>query len=141
MIPAMEGPDTATAPGILGLRHVALRVADVARSRAFYERTFGMRATWEPDPENLYLTTGTDVLALHRGDPGAPGAGALDHIGFLVDSDESVDRIAMAAAAAGDRVAKAPRRHRDDSYSAYLEDPDGNLVQVIHVPGLPAVRG
>ena len=38
------------------LAHVALKVRDVARSRAFYERRFGMRPAWTPDPGNAYLT-------------------------------------------------------------------------------------
>jgi catechol-2,3-dioxygenase len=114
-------------------------VTDVARSRAFYERLFGMTALWEPDPDNVYLTTGTDVLALHRdaavGDARDP-AQTLDHAGFLVAARELVDGAAAEAVALGYEVHHAPRLHRDGSYSCYLRDPDGVSVQVIHVPGL-----
>src|SRR3970040_2316753 len=51
--------------GIRGLRHLALKVTDLARSRKFYEEFFGMQVVWEPDPENVYLSSGRDNLALH----------------------------------------------------------------------------
>ena len=58
------------APGIKGLWHLALRVKDVSRSRAFYEGLFGMNVVWAPDPDNLYLSSGRDNLALHQIPPG-----------------------------------------------------------------------
>ena len=53
-------------PDIRGLWHVALRVTDLRRSRAFYEGLFGMQVVWAPDPDNLYLSSGSDNLALHQ---------------------------------------------------------------------------
>ena len=67
-----------------GLRHLALRVADVDRACEFYRRVFGMNVVWQPDPDNAYLSSGCDNLALHRGDAGTAGAQALDHLGFIV---------------------------------------------------------
>lgn len=49
-----------------GLRHLALRVRDVKVSQAFYERLFDMKVVWHPDPDNVYLSTGVDNLALHQ---------------------------------------------------------------------------
>src|SRR5215813_13688197 len=49
-----------------GLRHVALNVTDVAVSVEFYTSLFGMQAVWQPDPENAYLSSGCDNLALHK---------------------------------------------------------------------------
>jgi hypothetical protein len=39
-----------------------------------------MRVVWEPDPDNVYLSSGTDNLALHRA-PAGTTSGALDHLG------------------------------------------------------------
>lgn len=128
--------------GVRGLRHLALRVTDLARSRHFYETLFGMRVVWEPDPENVYLSSGTDNLALHQ----VPAADVpryraekdqlLDHLGFLMDSPASVDRLFAQAERFGASIVKPRRRHRDGSYSFYLADPDGNVVQVLYEPNI-----
>ena len=84
--------------GLQGLWHLALRVRELNRSRTFYETLFGMRVIWHPDPENVYLSSGRDNLALHQIPPSelrdyTPGIGQyLDHLGFIVDSSETVDR-------------------------------------------------
>jgi len=130
-----------TAPsGILGLRHVALRVTDLARSRAFYEGLFGMRPVWQPDPDNLYLSSGMDNLALHQ-IPSAElaeylgrRAQFLDHVGIVVDKPETVDHLFAQAEQVGSPIVHRPKRHRDGSYSCYLADPDGNTIQVLYEP-------
>ena len=54
------------ANSFLGLRHVAINVRDVRKSVDFYTRVMGMSVEWEPDPDNVYLTSGSDNLAIHR---------------------------------------------------------------------------
>ena len=51
---------------LLGLRHVALNVRDPQASKRFYADCFGMSVVWEPDPDNVYMSSGPDNLALHR---------------------------------------------------------------------------
>ena len=58
-------------PLFLGIRHVALNVRDVAESVRFYSDVLGMKLEWMPDPDNAYLTSGQDNLALHRSPAGA----------------------------------------------------------------------
>src|SRR5262245_9100585 len=117
-----------------GLRHLALRVADPQASKRFYSRFFGMTVVWEPDPDNVYLSSGWDNLALHRASPS--GSGALDHLGFVVDSKEEIDRLADHFGQQGVTIAAAPRDHRDGSRSFYCLDPDGLKIQVIYEPTL-----
>ena len=89
----------------LGLRHLALRVADVQRSKDFYKKILGLREVWEPDPDNVYLTSGCDNLALHRVAPEETRGGQrLDHLGFIVGAPEDVDRAAQFLAASGVRA-------------------------------------
>ena len=121
---------------VRGLRHLALKVRDVPAAARFYTETFGMRVVWQPDPENVYLTSGTDNLALHQ-DPAAAPGGALDHLGFLVGSAEEVHAAAAALRARGVPIAREPRLHRDGSVSCYCRDPDGNLIQILFLPGTP----
>lgn len=132
--------------GIKGLWHLALNVTDVARSRAFYEGLFGMAVVWAPDENNLYLSSGRDNLALHQIPPAelprykAAQAQRLDHLGIVVDSQDTVDRLFQLAEQGGIPIVHRPRRHRDESYSCYVSDPDGNTVQILFVPGVSHER-
>ena len=128
--------------GIRGLRHLALKVTDLALARKFYEELFGMKVVWEPDPENVYLSSGPDNLALHQ-IPAADvaryrsaGDQRLDHLGFIMDSTASVDRLLEQAERFGATIVKPARQHRDGSYSFYMADPDGNTVQVLYAPNV-----
>src|ERR1700730_13227229 len=76
----------------LGLRHLALNVTDPQRSKDFYTRVLKMELEWEPDAENVYLTTsGQDNLALHKATEAPAKNSALDHLGIIIPSIEEVD--------------------------------------------------
>jgi catechol 2,3-dioxygenase-like lactoylglutathione lyase family enzyme len=121
-----------------GLRHLALNVADVATSVAFYTDLFGMRVVWQPDAQNAYLSSGCDNLALHRASPESPATAGqrLDHFGFVVAHPSDVDRAAEVLSARQVPIVAAPRTHRDGSRSLYCKDPDGNLIQILYEPTL-----
>ena len=122
-------------PAHLGLRHLALFARAFDEMKSFYIDRLGFRVEWEPDPDNVYLTSGTDNLALHRAAPDRPPeAGRLDHLGLLVPEPEDVDRWSAYLDAYGVRLKARPRTHRDGARSLYLFDPDGNTVQIIHHP-------
>lgn len=118
----------------LRLCHVALRVADPEISMAFYVDILGMKVVWRPDADNIYLSNGSDNLALHRSIL-RPG-GSLDHIGFTVSTPGDVDVWHDRLQAAGVIITAPPRTHRDDSRSLYCQDPDQNLVQILFIPSL-----
>ena len=122
--------------GFLGLRHAALRVRDINRSLEFYRDVLGMELEWMPDADNVYLTSGSDNLALHSMQPGhEPGPSqALDHIGFVVSRPEEVDEWAERVRGQGVELAKEPKTHRDGARSFYFYDPDRILIQLIYHP-------
>jgi catechol 2,3-dioxygenase-like lactoylglutathione lyase family enzyme len=123
-----------TRPPMLGIRHVALYVADLAAAERFWVDVMGYAVEWRPDPDNVYLCGAHDNLALHRqesrGD--APGAGRLDHIGIAVAAAPDVDAWAAHLEAHGVALKAAPRTHRDGSRSLYFHGPEGLVVQIIH---------
>ncbi len=121
-----------------GLRHVALNVRDLESCERFYTDLLGMRVEWRPDPDNVYLTSGTDNLALHRAPPHVePGATQrLDHIGFVLNEIGEVDTWHAFLKSNDVSIVKEPRTHRDGARSFYCRDPDGNTVQMIYHPPL-----
>ena len=126
-------------PTHAGLRHLALNVRHLPEMKAFYVDLLGFSVEWEPDPDNLYLTSGIDNLALHRAPDGADvssavAPGPLDHLGVIVRQAEDVDRWAVFLESHGVAMEAKPRTHRDGARSCYFRDPDGNRVQVIHHP-------
>ena len=56
-------------PTHAGLRHLALHARDLEAMRSFYVELLGFSVEWEPDPDNVYLSSGIDNLALHRSTP------------------------------------------------------------------------
>jgi catechol 2,3-dioxygenase-like lactoylglutathione lyase family enzyme len=124
-----------------GLRHVALKVRDMAAMKHFYVDLLGFAVEWEPDPDNVYLSSGTDNLALHRGTLSPAGAAspptggsALDHLGVIVRTPGDVDQWAAFLEGEGVTIDARPRTHRDGARSCYVRDPDGNSLQIIHHP-------
>jgi catechol 2,3-dioxygenase-like lactoylglutathione lyase family enzyme len=126
----------------LGLRHVALNVRSVAKSVEFYSAVLGMKLEWMPDPENAYLTSGHDNLALHQLPEGSePGpVQSVHHIGFVVRSPDDVDEWARRVRAHGIALAAEPKTHRDGARSFYFHDPDGLLIQLIYHPPISDQR-
>lgn len=122
----------------LGLRHLALTVTALEACTDFYVRFAGMRIEWQPDPDNVYLTSGSDNLALHRAPDGfSPDKHQrLDHLGFFLSSPADVDAFHAWFLEEGVTILAAPRNHRDGTRSFYCKDPDGNAVQFIHHPDI-----
>jgi catechol 2,3-dioxygenase-like lactoylglutathione lyase family enzyme len=129
-------------PAHAGLRHLALNVRDLAAMKRFYVDLLGFAVEWEPDPDNVYLSSGIDNLALHRSDGGHTGSGAhstssgqaLDHLGLIVRSADDVDKWAAFLESRGVALKATPKTHRDGARSLYFADPDGNSIQIIHHP-------
>ena len=119
-----------TRPPLLGIRHVALYVADLAAAERFWIDVMGYAVEWRPDPDNVYLCGARDNLALHA--KAAPGEGRLDLIGVAVGAPADVDAWAAHLEAHGVALKAAPKTHRDGSRSLYFNGPEGLLIQIIH---------
>jgi catechol 2,3-dioxygenase-like lactoylglutathione lyase family enzyme len=129
-------------PTHAGLRHVALNARDLEAMKRFYVDLLGFQIEWEPDPDNVYLSSGIDNLALHRSTSltagrstgESPVTSPLDHFGVIVKTADDVDRWAAFLESRGVTLDAQPKTHRDGARSCYFSDPDGNKVQIIHHP-------
>lgn len=124
-----------------GLRHLALNVEAIEPMKRFYVDLLGFLVEWEPDVDNVYLSSGLDNLALHRWpadavrpEPGATTGQRLDHLGLIVRESRDVDRWATFLESRGVALEAQPRTHRDGARSCYVLDPEGNRVQIIYHP-------
>ena len=121
------------------MRHIALKVRDAARSKKFYQEMLGMDIVWEPDPDNVYLSSGCDNIAIHQ----VPATflksaeeRQLDHLGFVVENIERVQELEQEFRSRGVTIVHPFKIHRDGSASFYCADPDGIVIQLLFEPTL-----
>ena len=114
--------------------HVALHVADLERSVAFYERHFGFKNYFEQSvaagPRIAYLKLGDTVLELtHRSE------GAMTGFHFCLESD-SFDEAVSELQAAGVPLIRAPhptaaREPREENWRRVVfRGPDGEQIEL-----------
>jgi catechol 2,3-dioxygenase-like lactoylglutathione lyase family enzyme len=121
------------------MRHIALKVGEVARAKRFYQEVLGMKVVWEPDDKNVYLSSGCDNLAIHEvAESFAQSAEErqLDHFGFIVESIERVRELEQEFIGKGVTIIHPFKIHRDGSASFYCADPDGIVIQLLYEPHL-----
>jgi catechol 2,3-dioxygenase-like lactoylglutathione lyase family enzyme len=112
--------------------HIALPVADVERSRAFYEAALaplGFR-TVEGDGFVAFGAPGSEDFTIALGAPSPEGV----HVAFAAASRAEVDAFHAAALAAGGTDNGAPglrRRYHAGYYGAYVLDLDGYNVEAV----------
>ena len=87
-----------------GMRHVALFVPDFDAACHFYIELMGMAVEWQPDPDNIYLCSGSDNVALHNKPDNVnldPAHQRLDHIGFIIVDENGKKYIAESSSSYG----------------------------------------
>jgi catechol 2,3-dioxygenase-like lactoylglutathione lyase family enzyme len=105
----------------VGLNHIAVRVADVRRSREFYQEHLGLPLIRESET-SCFLKMGDEFLTLFRNE--RPG---LDHYCVAIDNfkpDEVMSKL--------NRRGLKPRRPTGTD-RIYFPDPDGLEVQLSSV--------
>ena len=122
---------------------ITLGVADVARSRRFYE-ALGWRASGASQEDVTFFQAGGMALALWGRDELARDAGVLDGPGFggvalayNARSREEVDDVLEQARTAGARILKSARDTFYGGYAGYFADPDGHTWEVAWNPHFP----
>jgi catechol 2,3-dioxygenase-like lactoylglutathione lyase family enzyme len=120
---------------------ITLGVADLARSKAFYEQ-LGWRGQ-EVEETVFYQAGGQAVVLWDRANVAAD-AGLEDDrsctfggivLAHNVASREEVDRTVGAAKSAGAEVTKDPSETFYGGYAGFFRDPDGHVWEVAHNPG------
>jgi catechol 2,3-dioxygenase-like lactoylglutathione lyase family enzyme len=128
--------------------HVVLRVVDLARMLAFYGDVLGCREVRRQDEIGLVqLRAGSSMVDLIPidGKLGAAGGAApgregrnVDHFCFRVEPfDEAAIRAHLAAHGIETEPAAARFGAEGEGPSIYLEDPEGNMIELKGPPTAP----
>ena len=119
---------------------VTLGVADLARTRAFYE-ALGWRTGAAPADDVVFFQSGGMIVALWGRDQLAEESGVEDSGGWggvtlahNVRSPEEVDAVIAEAEKAGARIARPGGKTFWGGYSGIFVDPDGHPWEVAHNP-------
>ena len=126
--------------GLKGIGHVALKVADIERSLAFYRDRLGFAQMMHLDREDgslwlVYLRiTDTQFLELFPGGEGhsAPGPErtAVNH--FCIECSD-LHATAEALRAAGVALTVEPQLGLDNNWQCWIADPDGNRIEFMQM--------
>jgi uncharacterized protein len=119
---------------------ITLGVADLARSRSFYE-LLGWRG--QEAEETVFFQAGGLAVVLWARDKVAADAEVDDDgssfggvvLAHNVGSRDEVDAIVNAAAEAGAHITKPPTETFYGGYAGFFRDPDGHTWEVAHNPG------
>lgn len=111
--------------------HVALLVDDVEKAAKFYNSNFGFEIVYIFDEWGMVRKNKDDIAFIKKG-----ASQHLPHFGLRVNSKEEVDRAYKQLIERDIKVLREPKLHRDDSYSLYFEDLDGNAVEIIFDPNV-----
>ena len=126
---------------IKGIDHVVLRVADIDRAMGFYCGVLGCREERRVEDIGLYqLRAGAAIIDLvpldsELGRLGGAGPAAegrnLDHFALRIEPfDEATLRADLAAHGIDAGEVKARYGAAGEGPSIYIEDPDGNTVEL-----------
>ncbi|MFN3459538.1 MAG: VOC family protein [Oceanibaculum sp.] len=123
---------------------ITLGVADIARSRAFYE-ALGWTASGIGDGDVAFFQCGGLVFSLFGRSDLAKDAGlSAEGAGFRgialaynTRSREEVDKVLAEMVAAGATLVKPAAEAPWGGYSGYAADPDGHLWEIAWNPGFP----
>jgi predicted lactoylglutathione lyase len=119
---------------------ITLGVADLAHSRAFYEK-LGWKTGAEPGDDVVFFQAGCMIVALWdrrmlAEDSGVEDGGGWGGVALAYNarSPEQVDAVLAEAAAAGARIARGGAETFWGGYSGVFIDPDGHPWEVAHNP-------
>jgi catechol 2,3-dioxygenase-like lactoylglutathione lyase family enzyme len=111
--------------------------ADLDRSRAFYEGTLGLRPAMTTPTALLWHVAQGSYFGVTSGEGRVPKAGAAI-LELVVDAPGDVDDWYAAITRDGWSTDGAPRDLDGGGRCFFATDPDGYLVEVLHLPQLTA---
>ena len=108
------------------IAQVSLTVSDLARAKAFYGETLGMKFLFDAGTMAFFQCGGVRVMLGLAKQPVTPAGTILYYkVGKIQSVHASLEEKAVAFLQPPHLVAKMPRH---DLWMAFLKDPDGNVL-------------
>ena len=115
--------------GVQRIGHIALRVKDLERAKSFYLR-LGMSLIWDDD-DWCYLEAGESRDGLALLGPSYKTAGP--HFAFHFEDKKEIFEIQKNLKNSDVKVGPV-HEHRDGTASFYLQDTEGNWLEMLYIP-------
>lgn len=127
------------------LHIVTLGVRDFEKSRKFYSKTLGWKASSNSNDDIAFFQAGGVVLAIYPReklaedaviDPEGSGFAGFT-LAYNAQSEAEVDAIIADLKSKGVKIVKEPQKVFWGGYSSYFADPDDNRWEVAYNPFFP----
>ena len=125
----------------MGVRHIALPVENIERALSFYSQNFDFHQYYETKSDEAWgmvSKSGTTISFLKFKDKkdifDKSLEGHAKHFGICVESKAKVDVYYKKLQGIG---AHSLKLHRDGSYGFYIQDSEGNFLEIIFIPLFP----
>ncbi len=117
---------------ILGIDHVVLRVADLERAIAFYEGVLGAKVERRAEKIGLVqLRAGRSLIDLIEAPEKEREGANMDHFALRIEPfDEAANRAHLETHGIEAGEVKTRYGAEGDGPSLYIQDPDGNTVEL-----------
>ena len=116
-------------PTTYGLTHIAISVADLDRTKKFYQAVFDMEVMYD-EADFIQLTTpgSHDILVFEKKKPN-PNTGGIAHFGFRLRKEKDIEILLEKIRSAGGKI-KSSGEFVPGSPYVFFSDPDGYEVEV-----------
>ncbi|WP_437491513.1 VOC family protein [Sorangium sp. So ce1014] len=114
--------------------HIQLVVADIAASKKFYQAVFGAIGIPMGGEADDYFWADELFVSSVSSKAAAGVLTGRTHLAFQANDRATVERFHTVALAAGGKDQGAPgeRPYHPGYYAAFVLDPDGNNIEVVH---------
>ena len=118
-------------PKTYGLTHIALAVADLKRTRIFYEKVFDMQIMYDTGSFIQMTTPGcSDILVFEKkATIQSANTGGIAHFGFRLRSANDINEMINKIVSAGGSIIEQGEFVPGSPY-VFFKDPDGYTVEI-----------